>query len=262
MTESARLQTDILTPTCVPVTSDQNRNPEKLALIIPTLNEAANIGTVLDHVRAVLDPVGFAYEIVVVDDDSQDATGAIVQESAASDPRIRLLVRRGQRGLSGAVLHGWQNTDAGILGVMDADLQHPPALLADLLAAVRSGADLVIGSRYIQGGELGDWNFMRKMISATATMVTLPIQHRGCRAKDPMSGFFMLRAECIKDVALQNAGFKLLLEVLVRAHLRSVREVPISFGLRQGGASKASFKVAWDYGTLLLRLYAARFLRW
>ena len=104
----------------------QQRAQEKLALVIPTLCEAENIGGLLQHVRSVLEPLGICYEILVVDDDSNDGTGDVVSAIAKQDQRVRLLVRKGQRGLSGAILYGWQNTDATILGVMVADLQHPP----------------------------------------------------------------------------------------------------------------------------------------
>jgi len=231
---------------------------DKLALIIPTLREAENIRQVLDHVRSVLDPVGIRYEIIVVDDDSRDGTEEIVSTIASEDPRVRILVRKGQRGLSGAVLYGWQNTDAAILGVMDADLQHPPELLPRLIASILAGHDLVIGSRYVAGGSMRNWNPIRKLISATAIWVTWPIQRRGVRAKDPMSGFFFVRRECVERIPFQSTGFKLLLEILVRGHVHSVEEIPISFGLRQGGQSKASLKVAIDYARLLVRLYANR----
>lgn len=231
---------------------------DKLALAIPTLREAENIANVLDHVRKVLDPLGIHYEILVVDDDSRDGTEEIVREIARQDPRVRLLIRRGEKGLSGAVLYGWQNTNAGILGVMDADMQHPPELLPRLIASVLAGHDLVIGSRYTQGGSLRDWNPVRKLISAAAVWVTWPIQRSGLRAKDPMSGFFFVRRECVERIPFQKAGFKLLLEILVRAHIHSVEEIPFAFGLRYRGASKASVKVAVDYGKLLARLYANR----
>lgn len=234
--------------------------PLKLGLIIPTLNEAGNIVTVLDHVRSVLDPTGISYEIVVVDDSSSDGTGDLVTAEGLKDSRVRLLVRKGERGLSGAVLDGWRATDANVLGVMDADLQHPPELLPQLFQAIVDGRDLAIGSRYTPGGELGEWNPIRKFISVAAVSVTWPIQHRGARASDPMSGYFMVRRSCVDNVEFQRAGFKLLLEVLVRGRIRSVKEVPFVFGSRSRGASKANFKVAWDYGRLLTRLYAARFL--
>jgi dolichol-phosphate mannosyltransferase len=232
--------------------------PEKLALVIPTLCEAENIGDLLRHVRSVLDPLSVPYEILVVDDDSPDGTGAMVSAIAREDPRVRLLVRKGERGLSGAILHGWQSTDAAILGAMDADLQHPPELLPQLLSAIRDGCDIAIGSRYTPGGDLGQWNPVRKLLSAVAVWATWPIQRLGVRARDPMTGFFLVRRECIDGVRFQRSGFKLLLEVLVRGRIRSVAEVPFAFGLRYRGSSKANFKVAWDYARLLLRLYAFR----
>ncbi len=115
-----------------PETGTAGSVQEKLALIIPTLREAANIRSVLDHTRRVLDPVGIPYEIIVVDDDSDDGTGDIVSAIALEDPRVRLIVRKGAKGVAGATLLGWHSTDATILGEMDADLQHPPGLLPEL----------------------------------------------------------------------------------------------------------------------------------
>jgi len=242
-----------------PSACEPERAREKLALVIPTLCEAGNIGGLLDHVRSVLDPLEIPYEILVVDDDSRDGTGEVVSAIALEDPRVRLLVRKGESGLSGAVLYGWQRTDAAILGVMDADLQHPPELLPQLLAAIQAGRDLVIGSRYTPGGGLGEWNPARKFISAAAVWVTWPIQRAGIRAKDPMSGFFLVRRHCLEQVMFQPTGFKLLLDVLVRGRIQSIEEVPFIFGQRYRGASKANFKVAWEYARLLARLYAGRF---
>jgi len=240
--------------------STSDSRPRKLGLIIPTLNEAGNIVHLLTQVRAVLDAAGINHEIVVVDDASTDETADLVAAEGLTDKRIRLLVRKGERGLSGAVLDGWRATDADVLGAMDADLQHPPELLPQLYQAIAEGRDLAIGSRYTAGGEVGKWNPARKLISIAATAITWPIQHRGARASDPMSGFFMVRRSSISDARFQRAGFKLLLEILVRGRIRSVREIPFSFGTRYRGASKANLKVAWDYGLLLLRLYAARIL--
>ena len=176
-------------------------------------------------------------------------------------PACACLIRKGERGLSGAILYGWRQTDAGILGVMDADLQHPPELLPALIAAIQAGNDLAIGSRYTAGGQLGNWNPVRKFLSTAAVWATWPIQRSGVRAKDPMTGFFLLRRECIDGIKFQPSGFKLLLEILVRGRLRSVKELPLAFGLRAQGASKANFKVGWDYAKLLVRLYADRFGR-
>jgi dolichol-phosphate mannosyltransferase len=241
-----------------PALSIGNRAVDKLALVIPTLCEAENIAGLLDHVRSVLDPLRISYEILVVDDDSCDGTAAVVSAIAEEDPRVRLLVRKGERGLSGAILHGWERTDASVLAVMDADLQHPPELLPHLIAAMKEGRDLVIGSRYTPGGDLGQWNPVRRLLSAAAVWVTLPLQRRKLRAKDPMSGFFLVRRRCLPQTDFQKSGFKLLLEILVRGNIDSVKEVPFAFGLRYRGASKANFRVAWDYALLLLRLYAGK----
>jgi len=234
------------------------RGLDKLALVIPTLCEVENIGNLLNRIRSVLEPLRVPFEILVVDDDSCDGTAAVVSAIAQDDPRVRLLVRKGERGLSGAILYGWQRTDASVLAVMDADLQHPPELLPQLISAMTQGRDLVIGSRYTPGGDLGQWNPLRRMLSAAAVWVTLPLQKRRLRAKDPMSGFFMVRRRCLPQTAFQKSGFKLLLEILVRGEFESMLEVPFAFGLRYRGASKANFKVAWDYGMLLARLYAGK----
>jgi len=231
----------------------------KVALVIPTLREAGNIVALLSRIRLSLDPLNFPYEILVVDDSSGDGTAELVEAEARRDERVRLLVRTEQCGLAGAILHGWQHSDAPILGVMDADLQHPPELLPAMLEAMWRGHDLAVGSRYAAGGRMGSWNPLRRVASRAAVWVTEPIQRAGVRAKDPLSGFFFVRRQCIEGLAFQPCGFKLLLEILVRARLRSVEEIPFSFGVRYRGASKLSFRVVRDYGRLLARLYRLRF---
>jgi dolichol-phosphate mannosyltransferase len=238
--------------------STSARGALSLALVVPTLNEEGNIGRLIDRARTALDAQSIPFEIIVVDDDSRDQTSDVVSGKSAEDPRIRLLVRRGERGLSGAVLDGWRQSTADILGVIDADLQHPPELLPRLYEAITSGRDLAIGSRYTAGGGIGDWNAVRKLLSSTAVWATWPLQKRGARAHDPMSGFFMVRRECVEKVPFQRSGFKLLLDVLIRSRIRTIQEIPFDFGLRTAGESKASLKVGWDYAKLLIRLYARK----
>jgi dolichol-phosphate mannosyltransferase len=237
----------------------QSGSSARLALAIPTLREAENIPPLLKRVRAALDPTGIEYEIFVVDDDSRDGTDQIVNRIAKEDPRVHLLVRKGQRGLSGAILYGWEHTDADILGVMDADLQHPPEILPALVNSILAGHDLAIGSRYTKGARMKDWNPVRKLISFLAVVATWPVQHPGLRAHDPMTGFFLVRRSAIEGIEFQRFGFKLLLEILVRARLGSIEEIPFDFGLRAWGTSKANFNVARDYARLLVSLYSARF---
>lgn len=237
-------------------------NPEiKFALVIPTLREAANLDPLLNRIRAVLDSTGIFYEILVVDDDSRDGTDNIVNAISAIDRRVRLVVRKGQRGLAGAVMHGWQHTDADLLGVMDGDLQHPPELLPQMLAEIARGRDLAIASRYAQGGSLGGWNPLRRWLSAAAVAATMPLQPGPSSARDPMSGFFIVRRQCVPRNILQPQGFKLLLEILVRGNIRTIAEVPFKFGDRRSGASKARLTVAREYVVLLTKLYADRRLR-
>ncbi|HVO64150.1 MAG TPA: polyprenol monophosphomannose synthase [Terriglobales bacterium] len=227
---------------------------KKFALVIPVLNEAGNIEPLLARIRAALDREKINYEVIIVDDGSVDGTQQSVRACAQSDTRIRLLERRGEKGLSGAVVHGWRNTNAHLLGVMDADLQHPPEVLPELLRAIETGTDIAIGSRYVQAKRVEGWNPVRQAVSWLTTLTTLPLQRPGVHVKDPMSGFFVVRRECIDGIQFQREGFKILFEILVRGRIHSATEVPFQFGLRQAGKSKADVKVAFHYFSLLGRL--------
>ena len=232
---------------------------ESLALVIPTLQEAATIERIIRRIACVLDAAGVEYELIVVDDGSEDGTAAIVRSLFATFPQLRLVERRGERGLSGAIMDGWAATDASIVGVIDADLQHPPELLPTLWAAMEGGVDVAVASRYALGATMGRWRWLRRFASSVAVLLCRPLQGRQCVVEDPMSGFFMARRSVVRGVpALQRSGFKLLLEILVRAPLGSVQEIPFCFGLRQGGQSKANLSVVRDYAVLLVRLYWSR----
>jgi dolichol-phosphate mannosyltransferase len=226
----------------------------KLGLVVPTLNEAGNMELLLARVRSALAGTAMPYEVLVVDDDSEDGTQDVVEKCAETDSRIRLLQRRRQKGLAGAVTYGWQRTDADLVGVMDADLQHPPELLPALLAAIGEGHDIAIGSRYARGNRVDGWNPVRLALSRVTTWATLPFQKKNLHIADPMSGFFLVRRQCIEGLDLQPEGFKILLEILVRGSIRSAAEVPFHFGTRHDGKSKADARVAFHYFTLLGKL--------
>jgi dolichol-phosphate mannosyltransferase len=226
----------------------------RLCLVIPTLGEAGNVRKTLDRIRGSLDPLDIPYQLIVVDDDSGDGTEGIVQELSGQDPRIHLVVRRGERGLAGAIVRGWQTSPAEILGAIDGDLQHPPELLTQLWGAMNQGYDIVVASRYAQGGGAHGWNPVRYLVSRLAVWMTVPLQRPDIFVRDPMSGFFLVRRTCIDNLSLQKRGFKILLEILVRGKVASVAEVPFTFGSRLAGKSKASLTVAWDYLLLLKRL--------
>jgi dolichol-phosphate mannosyltransferase len=243
------------TETGSPATAAGSHAPARLTLVIPTLHEAANIRTVLERIGASLDPLGVPYELIVVDDDSRDGTENIVRGISAKDARVRLLVRHGQHGLAGAVSDGWKCSGAEVLGVIDADLQHPPELLSQLWEKMQAGYDIVVASRYAEPGSMRSWNPLRRVVSELGIMLANPLQRRALRVKDPLSGFFLVRRRCLEGVQLQRHGFKLLLEILVRGNIGSVAEVPFTFGMRQGGESKASLTTGLHYFYLLGRLW-------
>ncbi len=232
----------------------RSRPSETLALVVPTLNEAGNIKRLLAEVSGALEPLNVRYEIIVVDDSSTDGTADLAFEYGQSDPHVRLLSRHEEKGLAGAVIHGWLHTDAELLGVIDADLQHPPSLLSDLLGVMADGHDIAIASRYAAKDGVRGWNPVRVVISRASTWATLPFQRRGIRVKDPMSGFFIVRRDAIEGIEFETKGFKLLLEILVRGRIQSAQEIPFHFGQRHAGKSKAGTAVAIHFLQLLGKL--------
>ena len=225
-----------------------------LSLVVPTLNEAGNIDKLLTALTDALRETPYEYEIVVVDDGSTDGTVEKVRDWTKRDARVRVLSRTGERGLAGAVLYGWSQSRANLLGVIDADLQHPPALLPELLQQVEH-ADIAIASRYARGQGTKGWNPVRAAVSRLSTLAASPLlSKKNLQVTDPMSGFFVIRRRCIEGLVFQTTGFKLLLEILVRGRIKTVREIPYHFGLRSAGTSKANASVAFHYLHLLGRL--------
>jgi len=231
---------------------------KEFALVVPTLNEAENIVTVLERARQSLSRLSLDWESLVVDDESTDGTAETVRRYSETHAGIRLLERQAPKGLAGAITYGWKHTDADVLGVMDADLQHPPELLPELVARVCQGSDIAIASRYLQTDSMEAWSLRRRMISRLSVLASKPVQRSGLGVRDPMSGFFVLRRDCIAGMRFQRTGFKLLLEILAKGHICSVAEIPFKFGTRSGGKSKANGMTAVHYLSLLCKLSLGR----
>jgi dolichol-phosphate mannosyltransferase len=232
----------------------------EFSIVVPTYKERANVAELVARLRRVL--AGIHWEVIFVDDDSPDGTADAVRELARVDRRVRCLQRVGRRGLSSACVEGMLASSAPYVAVMDADLQHDESLLPDMLRALRAGdVDVVVGSRYVEGGGVGNWDASRLRKSRFATRlarfaVKVPLS-------DPMSGFFALRSGVLHDTVrnLSAIGFKILLDILASSPDRlRVRELPYQFRERIAGESKLDSKVAWDYLMLILDKTLGRFI--
>lgn len=224
----------------------------QLSVIVPTFNERENVVTLFDRLGAALP--GVAWEAIFVDDNSPDGTWDVVRRLGERDPRARCVRRIGRRGLSGACIEGILASSAPCVAVIDADLQHDETQLARMLALIESGAaDLVVGSRYIEGGSADSFNAQRLGASQFAT--ALAKRALGIAIADPMSGFFMIRRDRFEQLAPQLSvqGFKILLDIVATAQgkLRTV-EIPYTFGSRLHGESKLDSMVALDFLGLVL----------
>lgn len=227
--------------------------PPELAVVIPTYREADNVEEIVRRVAQAL--AGIDWELIFVDDDSPDGTADRVRTLSRQDHRLRVLQRVGRRGLSSACIEGMLATSAPFLAVMDGDLQHDETLLPRMLEAVKTeDLDIAVGSRYVPGGEVGDWSSRRQGMSRLATRLGQLLIRADL--KDPMSGFFLVRAEVIRENVrrLSGVGFKILLDIFSAAqHPLRFRELPFSFRQRQAGASKLDHAVVWEYLLMLIQ---------
>lgn len=224
----------------------------ELSVVVPTFNERDNVTVLYRRLEATLS--GIAWEVVFVDDNSPDGTSDVVRALARKDPRVRCIRRIGRRGLSGACIEGILASSAPYAAVIDADLQHDETQLPKMVELLRSGAaELVVGSRYIEGGSADSFNKQRAGASQLATEVA----KRALKVEiaDPMSGFFMIRRDRFEQLApqLSTQGFKILLDIIATAQgkLKTV-EIPYTFGSRQHGESKLDSMVALDFLGLVL----------
>ncbi|MBD2357777.1 glycosyltransferase [Tolypothrix sp. FACHB-123] len=226
------------------------------SLIIPTYQERDNIKNVVSRLSQVLDEfIPGDYELIIVDDDSPDGTWEVAVSLIPEYPQLRVMRRQHERGLSSAVIRGWQAARGHILGVIDGDLQHPPHVLLQLLDAIQQGADLTVASRHTEGGGVSSWSFVRRFLSRGAQLLGLVILPSVLgRVSDPMSGYFIVRRQCITNVTLNPVGYKILLEVIGRGKVRQISEVGYVFSERKQGESKVTWKQYLDYIHHLVRL--------
>lgn len=222
---------------------------DKISIIIPTYNEKDNIAPLLSRVDKALS--GYNHEILIVDDGSKDGTIEL-----ASKYPVKVIVRRGERGLATAVVHGLKSADGQIIGVMDADLQHPPEVIPDLIKAIQGGADMVVASRYIPGGGCPNWGLSRRIISRVALMISHLLLPSTRQVKDPLAGFFMFRRQNVDPEKLRPIGYKISLEVMLIGQFQRIVEVPYIFEDRSAGQSKLNPGQQIDYLKHLFSLMA------
>ncbi len=234
--------------------------PLQLAVIIPTFNESANIRPLLERLAIAL--AGLHWEAVFVDDNSPDGTAELVRSIGIDNRDVRVVHRIGRRGLSSAVIEGMLATSAPVLAVIDGDMQHDETILPQLYAKVASEeADLAIGTRYTEGGGVGEWSATRHKISQFATRLGQIVLKT--EISDPMSGYFVLTRTALMAAMpkLSGVGFKILLDIVSSAPtpLR-IAEIPYHFRVREAGESKIGALVAMEYLALLADKTVGRFL--
>src|SRR4030042_693565 len=185
-----------------------------VSIVIPTYNERENIQILIKEIQIEFKINSINGEIIVVDDNSPDGTGEILNNLKRKYKNLKVIHRKGKLGLSSAVLGGWKIAENDVLGVMDADLSHPPEKIHELYNPIKNNqADFTIGSRYVKGGKIEGWNLKRKIMSRGATLLAKIFTD----VKDPMTGFFMIKKECIEGKEINPKGFKILLELILKA---------------------------------------------
>jgi dolichol-phosphate mannosyltransferase len=224
----------------------------ELSVVVPTYKERGNVAELVRRLDAAL--AGISWEAIFVDDNSPDGTSEAVKAIAASDRRVRCLRRVGRRGLAGACIEGMLSSASPFVAVMDADLQHDEKVLPQMLARLKDGgADLVAGTRYVEGGSAASFSGSRSSISRLATKLTHKLV--GTNLSDPMSGFFMMRRDRLEELAprLSPVGFKILLDIAATGGERlTIAEQPYVFGTRFDGESKFNAQIGVEFLGLLL----------
>jgi len=230
--------------------------PLKFSMVVPTYNEAGGIEQLIATLDAVFKRNALDGEIVVVDDNSPDGTGAIVDRLADRYP-VRCLHRPGKMGLSSGVIDGWNfaRPESEALGAMDGDFSHDPQIIPGLVRALEGGEyGLAIGSRYVAGGGIRNWPLRRRITSLVAIALAKPLT----RVNDVTSGYFLVKREALDGVDLDPIGFKIGLEVIAKAHYGRATEIPYVFQDRTSGQSKLNSGEITNYLRQLRRIYALK----
>ena len=233
-------------------------NNAQVSIIIPTYNESKNILQILKSIGEHL-PKNLLAEAIVVDDNSPDGTGKIVEDYLKEVKQkigyiIHIIHRKTKSGLSSAVLRGIEYATGDTIVVMDSDFSHPPKIIPRLIEEIkRSGCDIAIASRYVAGGAVKGWTLKRKLLSSTATRIAK--KGLGINESDPMSGFFAFKRKIIDGLKLDAIGYKMLLEILVKTRGATVREIPYTFTNRMHGSSKLDSSTMFDYARSVWKLY-------
>jgi len=230
----------------------------QVSVIIPTYNESENIIQILKSIGEHL-PKDVEVEAIVVDDNSPDGTGKVVEDYIADTRNeagysINIIHRETKSGLSSAILDGIQHSSAQIIVVMDSDFSHPPKIIPQLVEEIKtSGYDIAIASRYTEGGEVSGWSTKRKLISKGATGIAKA--GLGVNESDPMSGFFAFKSKILEGIKFDAIGYKMLLEILVKTKGAKVKEIPYTFTDRARGSSKLDSSTMFDFVTSVWKLY-------
>ncbi len=217
-----------------------------VSLVIPTYNEAKNLPLLVEEIFSVFDTSLIDAEIIFVDDNSPDGTGAVAEDLAKRYP-VKVIHRSGKLGLGSAVIAGLKASTRPYVGVMDADMSHDPIILNNLITSL-SEYDIAIGSRFEAESEVENWVWWRRLTSETGVFFARLLTG----AKDPLSGYFIMRRSVIDGLSLTTVGYKILLEILVKGHIQKIKEIPFKFRIRKFSTSKLSTKEYWLFAKQLV----------
>ncbi|MGC9079222.1 MAG: glycosyltransferase [Nanopusillaceae archaeon] len=225
-----------------------------VSIIVPVLNEKENIEELVDRIDKTLKDV--EYEIIFVDDGSDDGTIDIINNLINKNKKIKLLERGSKKGLASAFVDGLKLASGDYIVLMDADLQHPPELLKKMYDKIREGYDLIIASRYVEGGKTEGWSFKRKLMSRIAILLSHILLPETLKIKDVTSGYFMIRKELLNDFEVSDPfSYKVLLDILVKIRPKKILEIPYTFKERKYGESKLKGKVMISYIVQIIKLF-------